>query len=167
MGWRNRGRQDFGLDAELGIPELLTTLETIAELHELKADPTRSATGTCLEASLSEGRGVLASVLVREGTLRVGEVIVCGDGYGRVRAIFDDKGRSIEEAGPSTPVEVSGLDVVPTAGENFAVVEDIPRAREVAHGPTHPRPRRSPTPIARRSRWKTSTPRWPSRSSRA
>ncbi len=115
-----------------GIPELLTTLETIAELHELKADPTRPATGTCLEASLSEGRGVLASVLVREGTLRVGEVIVCGDGYGRVRAIFDDKGRSIEEAGPSTPVEVSGLDVVPTAGENFSVVEDIPRAREVA-----------------------------------
>ena len=116
----------------LGIPELLTTLETIAELHELKADPTRPATGTCLEASLSEGRGVLASLLVREGTLRVGDVIVCGDGYGRVRAIFDDTGRAIEEAGPSTPIEVSGLDVVPTAGENFAVVEDIPRAREVA-----------------------------------
>jgi translation initiation factor IF-2 len=116
----------------LGIPELLTTLETIAELHELKADPTRTATGTCLEASLSEGRGVLASLLVREGTLRVGDVIVCGDGFGRVRAIFNDTGRLIEEAGPSTPVEVSGLDVVPTAGENFAVVEDIPRAREVA-----------------------------------
>jgi len=117
----------------LGIPELLTTLETIAELHELKADPTRSATGTCLEASLSEGRGVVASLLVREGTLRLGDVIVCGDGFGRVRAIFNDKGASIEAAGPSTPVEVSGLDVVPTAGENFAVVEDIPRARQVAH----------------------------------
>jgi translation initiation factor IF-2 len=116
----------------LGIPDLLTTLETIAELHELKADPTRTATGTCLEASLSEGRGVLASLLVREGTLRVGDVIVCGDGFGRVRAIFNDKGHAIEEAGPSTPVEVSGLDQVPTAGENFAVVEDIPRAREVA-----------------------------------
>jgi translation initiation factor IF-2 len=116
----------------LGISDLLTTLETIAELHELKADPTRPATGTCLESSLSEGRGVVASVLVREGTLRVGDVIVCGDGYGRVRSIFNDKGISIEEAGPSTPVEVSGLDVVPTAGENFAVVEDIPRAREVA-----------------------------------
>src|SRR5205809_2081557 len=90
-----------------GIPELLQTLETIAELHELKADPTRSASGTCLEASLSEGRGVLASVLVQEGTLRVGEVIVCGDGFGRVRALFNDKGRSIEQAGPSTPVEVS------------------------------------------------------------
>jgi translation initiation factor IF-2 len=116
----------------LGISDLLTTLETIAELHELKADPTRAATGTCLESSLSEGRGVVASVLVREGTLRVGDVIVCGDGYGRVRAIFNDKGTSIEEAGPSTPVEVSGLDVVPSAGEDFAVVDDIPSAREVA-----------------------------------
>jgi translation initiation factor IF-2 len=115
-----------------GIPDLLSTLETIAELHELKADPTRPANGTCLEASLSEGRGVLASVLVQEGTLRVGDVIVCGDGFGRVRALFDDKGRSLDQAGPSTPVEVSGLDVVPSAGEAFAVVEDVSRAREVA-----------------------------------
>jgi translation initiation factor IF-2 len=115
-----------------GIPDLLATLETIAELHELKADPTRPATGTCLEASLSEGRGVLASVLVQDGTLHVGDVIVCGDGFGRVRAIFDDRGHSIEQAGPSTPVEVSGLDVVPSAGENFGVIEDISRARAVA-----------------------------------
>ncbi len=115
-----------------GIPELLATLETIAELHELKADPTRPASGTCLEASLSEGRGVLATMLVQDGTLRVGDVVVCGDGYGRVRALFDDKGQAIESAGPSTPVEVSGLDVVPTAGESFAVLDDISRAREVA-----------------------------------
>jgi translation initiation factor IF-2 len=115
-----------------GIPELLATLETIAELHELKADPTRPASGTCLEASLSEGRGVLASVLVQDGTLRVGDVIVCGDGFGRARALFDDKGRSIEAAGPSTPVEVSGLDVVPTAGERFHVTDDISRARAIA-----------------------------------
>ncbi len=115
-----------------GIPELLTTLETIAELHELKADPTRPASGTCMEASLSEGRGVVATMLVKDGTLRVGDVVVCGDGYGRVRALFDDKGRLVESAGPSAPVEVSGLDVVPTAGESFAVVDDISRAREVA-----------------------------------
>jgi translation initiation factor IF-2 len=115
-----------------GIPELLATLETIAELHELKADPNRPATGTCLEASLSEGRGVVATILVQEGTLHVGDVIVCGDGYGRTRALFDDNGRSIERAGPSTPAEVSGLDVVPTAGEKFAVVDDISRARDVA-----------------------------------
>jgi len=115
-----------------GLPELLATLETIAELHELKADPGRPATGTCLEASLSEGRGVLASILVQDGTLRVGDVIVCGDGFGRVRALHDDKGRSIDQAGPSTPVEVSGLDIVPAAGETFGVTDDISSAREVA-----------------------------------
>ncbi|MDG3005108.1 translation initiation factor IF-2 [Paludisphaera mucosa] len=116
----------------LGVSDLLATLETIAELHELKADPDRPATGTCLEASISEGRGVVATVLVREGTLRVGDVVVCGDGYGRVRALFDDQGRSIDKAGPSFPCEISGLDVVPDAGENFAVVDDVGRAREVA-----------------------------------
>jgi translation initiation factor IF-2 len=115
-----------------GVSDLLATLEAISELHELKADPTRPASGTCLEASLSEGRGVVASVLVRDGTLRVGDVIVCGDGYGRVRALFNDRGRMIEHAGPATPVEISGLDVVPSAGETFAVVDDIGRAREVA-----------------------------------
>ncbi len=116
----------------LGVPDLLATLETIADLHELKADPDRPATGTCLEASISEGRGVVATVLVREGTLKVGDVVVCGDGYGRVRALFDDAGRSVERAGPSFPVEISGLDVVPTAGESFAVTDDVSRAREAA-----------------------------------
>jgi translation initiation factor IF-2 len=115
-----------------GIPDLLSTLETIADLHDLKADPDRPASGTCLEASLSEGRGVLATVLVQEGTLRVGDALVCGDGFGRVRALFNDRGRPIESAGPSTPVEISGLDLVPTAGETFAAIEDIARAREVA-----------------------------------
>ncbi|QEH33037.1 Translation initiation factor IF-2 [Aquisphaera giovannonii] len=115
-----------------GVPDLLSTLETIAELHDLKADPDRPARGTCLEASLSEGRGVLATVLVQEGTLKVGDVLVCGDGFGRVRALFNDRGRPIEQAGPSTPVEISGLDVVPTAGENFGVIDDVGRAREIA-----------------------------------
>jgi translation initiation factor IF-2 len=116
----------------LGISDLLATLEAIADLHELKADPTHPARGTCLEASLSEGRGVVATVLVQEGTLHVGDVVVCGDGYGRVRALFDDRGRTIETAGPSTPVEISGLDVVPTAGETFAAIDDIARARSIA-----------------------------------
>jgi translation initiation factor IF-2 len=74
----------------------------------------------------------VASVLVQDGTLRVGDVIVCGDGFGRVRALFNDKGRSIEEAGPSTPVEISGLDIVPSAGENFGVIDDITSARDIA-----------------------------------
>jgi translation initiation factor IF-2 len=116
----------------VGISDLLATLETISELHELKADPARPASGTCLEASLSEGRGVVTTLLVQEGTLKVGDILVCGDGFGRVRALFDDRGRPIDQAGPSTPVAVSGLDIVPTAGETFAVVDDIARAREIA-----------------------------------
>jgi translation initiation factor IF-2 len=115
-----------------GIPELLEMIGVMAELAELKANPARPATGTCLEASLSEGRGVVATVLVQDGTLKVGDVIVCGEGYGRVRALFDDKGQLVPEADPSKPVEVSGLDAVPTAGEKFAVVDDITRAREIA-----------------------------------
>jgi translation initiation factor IF-2 len=115
-----------------GIDDLLTTLETMAEILELKANPARAASGTCLEASKSEGRGVVATVLVQDGTLKVGDAIVCGDGFGRVRALFDDHGRSILEAGPSTPVEINGLDEVPTAGEAFAVVDDIARARAIA-----------------------------------
>jgi translation initiation factor IF-2 len=115
-----------------GLTDLLGTLEIVAELKDMKANPDRPATGTCLESSLSEGRGVTATVLVQEGTLRVGDSIVCGDGYGKVRALYDDLGRSIEEAPPSTPVEVSGLDQVPVAGEKFAVVTDVSVAREIA-----------------------------------
>jgi translation initiation factor IF-2 len=115
-----------------GIDDLLVTLGLVAELRELKANPGRPATGTCLEASISEGRGVLATILVQDGTLKVGDVIICGDGFGRVRAMYDDQGRQVSEAGPSTPVEVSGLDAVPTAGEKFFVVDDISQAREIA-----------------------------------
>jgi translation initiation factor IF-2 len=117
-----------------GITDLLATIELMAEVSEppLRADPNRAATGTCLESSKSEGRGVVATVLVQDGTLHVGDVMVCGDGYGRVRALFNDQGRMVQEAGPSTPVEVSGLDEVPTAGERFAVLDDISRAREIA-----------------------------------
>jgi translation initiation factor IF-2 len=115
-----------------GIPELLEMLGVVAELKcDLRANPDRPATGTCLESSISEGRGVVATVLVQDGTLKVGDAIVCGDGFGRVRALFDDKGRPLQSAGPSTPVEVSGLDEVPTAGEKFAVIDDIARAREI------------------------------------
>ncbi len=116
----------------LGIPELLEMLGVVAELRcDLRANPDRPATGTCLESSISEGRGVVATVLVQDGTLKVGDSIVCGDGFGRVRALFNDKGQSVTEAGPSMPVEVSGLDEVPTAGEKFAVVESITQAREI------------------------------------
>jgi translation initiation factor IF-2 len=115
-----------------GLNDLLTTIELTAEMRDLKADPDTTAKGTCLESSVSEGRGVVATVLVQEGTLRVGDAIACGTAYGRVRALFDDRGRPVEEAPPSTPVEVSGLDVVPGAGQRFAAVDDIAEAREIA-----------------------------------
>jgi translation initiation factor IF-2 len=115
-----------------GIADLLEMLGIVAELREQKANPKRAAIGTCLEASVSEGRGVIATVLVQDGTLRVGDAMVCGEAFGRVRALFDDRGRMIAEALPSTPVEVSGLDSVPTAGEKFGVVPDITQAREIA-----------------------------------
>jgi len=116
-----------------GIDDLLEMIGTVAELYcDLSSHPGRPASGTCLESLISEGRGAVARLLVQDGTLSIGDVMVCGDGYGRVRAIYDDKGRALEQAGPSTPVEVSGLDSVPSAGEKFAVIDDITRARDVA-----------------------------------
>jgi len=116
----------------MGVEDLLETLATIAELYEYKANPSRPATGTCLESQLSEGEGVVATVLVQDGTLRVGDIIACGEAYGRVRALKNHQGQLVQEAGPSTPVEVSGLDLVPVAGEKFAALEDVAQAREVA-----------------------------------
>jgi len=117
-----------------GIPELLETLLTIAELHEYKANPSRNAAGTCLEAELHEGRGVTAKFIVQNGTLKVGDVVVCGAAHGRVKAMYDTlKTREeVEEAGPSMPVNVTGLDVAPNAGDHFYVVDDIAVAREIA-----------------------------------
>ena len=116
----------------LGIADLLENLLLVAELKELKGNPDRPAVGTCLESQVSEGRGVVATMLVQDGTLRIGDVLVCGDGYGRVRAMFNHRGEPVEVAGPSMPVEVSGLDAVPEAGEKFAVLPDLSRAREIS-----------------------------------
>ncbi|MFH0962645.1 MAG: translation initiation factor IF-2 [Planctomycetota bacterium] len=115
-----------------GLPKLLEMLALEAELLELKANPNKAASGTVLEAQVSEGRGNLATILVQEGTLRRGEVILCGAGYGRVREIHDDQGNVIEEAPPSTPVEIWGLSEVPEAGDKFFAVEGLSRARGVA-----------------------------------
>lgn len=134
---------DWGGDTELvrtsaitgqGIPELLETLLTIADLHDLKANPDRAASGTCLEADMSEARGVSAKVIVQKGTLKVGDVIVCGAAHGRVKAMYDTlrTNQTIDEAGPSMPVNVTGLDIAPNAGDHFYVVDDIAKAREVA-----------------------------------
>ena len=118
----------------VGIDDLLETLLLLAELQELKANPNRSAMGTCLEAEMHEGRGVIAKVLVQKGTLRVGDVIVCGSAYGRVKAMHDtlDSHTKYQEAGPSTPVNLTGLNIAPGAGDHFYVLEDIGQAREIA-----------------------------------
>ncbi len=115
-----------------GIDDLLDQLSVVAELKELKANPKRDGMGTCLEAMLSEGEGVRATLLVRNGTLRRGDVIVCGHAYGRVRQMYDDLGRPIEEAGPSVPVRITGLDEVPNADDSFYVLPDLALAREIA-----------------------------------
>ena len=116
----------------LGIPELLEAISLQAEVMELKANAHKKSLGVVLEAEKSEGRGVLATILVQEGTLRPGDVVVAGTGIGRVRDIRNDQGVSIPMAGPSTPVEISGLSAVPEAGDKFYVVENLARAKDIA-----------------------------------
>jgi translation initiation factor IF-2 len=111
---------------------LLEAIALQAELLELKANPDRSAEGAVVEAKLDKGRGPLATVLVQRGTLKVGDVFVVGAVPGKVRAMIDDKGKPVKEAGPSVPVEVLGLSGVPSAGDTLTVVENEARAREVA-----------------------------------
>jgi translation initiation factor IF-2 len=117
-----------------GIDELLDTLLTVAELHEYKANPNRAAVGTCLEAQQDAERGIVAKLLVQTGTLHVGDVIVCGQAYGRVKAMFDtlDENRRVDKAGPSIPVNITGFDSAPSAGSRFYVLDDIAKARQVA-----------------------------------
>jgi translation initiation factor IF-2 len=117
-----------------GIDSLLETLLAIAELNEYVADPDRDALGVCLEAQQEGGRGVVAKVIVRKGTLRVGDIVVCGPSHGRVKAMYDALNPTlpVEEAGPSTPVNITGLDVPPGAGDAFYVLEDITEARQIA-----------------------------------
>ncbi|HWS99610.1 MAG TPA: translation initiation factor IF-2, partial [Pyrinomonadaceae bacterium] len=115
---------------------LETLLETIlltADILNLKASPTRLASGVVLEAKLDRGRGSVATVLVQQGTLRVHDPFIVGQIFGKVRAMFDDRGQAITEAGPAMPVEVLGLQGVPQAGESFQVVADITRAQQISH----------------------------------
>lgn len=115
-----------------GIPHLLEMLLLQADILELKANPDKLARGTIVEAKLDRGRGPVATVLVQEGTLKVGDPFVCGGNYGRVRAMVDDKGHKVETAGPATPVEIIGLQGVPDAGSPFVAVTDEATARQVA-----------------------------------
>jgi len=117
-----------------GIDTLLDTLLVTAELHEYKANPAKPARGMCLEAEQEPGRGVIAKLMVQDGTLREGDVIVCGGAHGRVKAMYDTlrPRQRLKEAGPSTPVNLTGLDVPPNAGDKFYVLDDIAEARELA-----------------------------------
>jgi translation initiation factor IF-2 len=126
--------QDVEVSAlkKTGLDELIEKIQLQAELLELKANPDRAAEGTVIEAKLDKGRGPVATVLVNRGTLKVGDIFVVGAESGKVRAMTNDKGQQIKEAGPSMPVEVLGLSGVPRAGDPLSVVENEARAREVA-----------------------------------
>jgi translation initiation factor IF-2 len=115
-----------------GLDDLIETLALQAEILELKANPKKGARGHVLEGNLDPGRGSVATLIVREGTLRKGDIVLCGAAYGRARIMVDDRGHPIEEAGPSTPVEIAGLSDVPAAGDPFVVLDDLDKARDVA-----------------------------------
>jgi translation initiation factor IF-2 len=118
---------------KIGLKELLEMILLQAEVLELKANPERLMSGTVVEAKLDKGRGAVATVLVQNGTLHVGDAFVCGTYFGRVRAMTNDRGERIEEAGPSIPVEVIGFSGIPNAGDDFVVVTDERRAKDLAN----------------------------------
>lgn len=120
-----------------GIEELLENILLVAEVKELKANPNRLAKGTVIEAKLDKGRGPVATVLVQNGTLKQGDIIIAGTSVGRVRVMTNDKGQVVKEAGPSVPVEITGLAEVPSAGDTFNAVEDEKLARELVEQRKH------------------------------
>ncbi|WP_040400961.1 translation initiation factor IF-2 [Cecembia lonarensis] len=125
--------QDISAKMGTGVDELLEKVLLEAEVLELKANANKNAVGTVIEASLDKGRGYVATIMVQAGTLRVGDVMLAGPHYGRVKAMFDHKGKKLKEAGPSTPVQVLGLSGAPQAGDTFKVYETEREAREIAN----------------------------------
>ncbi len=117
--------------AKTNLDLLLEMITLVADMQDLKANPNRPAVATVLEAKLDRGRGPVATVLVRNGTLKVGDHFICGSVFGRVRALFDDRGEPVEQAGPSRPVEVIGLETLPDVGDTFQVVTDTVKAKQV------------------------------------
>jgi translation initiation factor IF-2 len=145
--------QDVEVSAKtgLGLDDLLEAIALQAEVLELRANPNRAASGAVIEAKLDVGRGPVATVLVQNGTLRKGDIFVVGEQWGKVRALINDKGETIAEAGPSVPVEVLGLSGTPTAGDTLNV-ETEAQAREIADYRSRP-PRTSGLRRALRPRW--------------
>jgi translation initiation factor IF-2 len=132
-----------------GVDKLLEMLALQAEVLELKANPKKPAKGAVVEARLDRGRGAISTVLVQEGTLRVGDLVVASESYGKIRAMLGDKGQNVTEAGPSTPVEILGLDGVPEAGESFNVVTDEKSAKALVEHRRDLRKRKESTTSAR------------------
>lgn len=124
--------QDISAKFGQGVPELLEKVLLEAEILELKANPNKPALGTVVEAQLDKGRGYVSTILVQAGTLRIGDYVLAGKNHGKIRAMFDERGHQIKEAGPSTPVSVLGLDGAPTAGDKFNVYEDEREAKQIA-----------------------------------
>ncbi len=116
----------------IGLEELLEMILLVAEVNDYKANPNKRARGTVIEAELDKGKGPVARILVQHGSLKVGDAFVAGNCFGRVRAMVNDKGRRLKEAGPSTPIEITGLTEVPQAGDPFLVFEDERKARAIA-----------------------------------
>src|SRR5258707_367137 len=121
-----------------GIPQLLDQILLQADILELKANPDRPAVGSVVEAQLDPGKGPVATILVTNGTLHTGDNFICGSFSGRVRALQDERGHPVKEAGPSSPVQVLGFEGVPQAGDSFSVVADAAAGREIAQKPQRP-----------------------------
>ncbi len=126
------GMIEVSAHTKKGMNELVERILLEAEVLELRANPERPATGFVVEAKMSEGQGVVATLLVIDGTLNVSDVILCSNGYGKIRFMFDEFGRPIESAGPGTPVRMSGLSAVPEAGDKFFILSDLLKARAIA-----------------------------------
>ncbi|WP_396189075.1 translation initiation factor IF-2 [Flavobacterium sp.] len=123
---------DISAKMGMGVNELLEKVLLEAEILELKANPNKPAQGTVVEAQLDKGRGYVSTILVQAGTLKIGDYVLAGKNHGKIRAMFDERGHAIKEAGPSTPVSVLGLDGAPTAGDKFNVYEDEREAKQIA-----------------------------------
>lgn len=124
--------QDISAKQGLHVEELLEKVLLEAEILDLKANPKRNATGTVVEASLDKGRGYVSTILVQNGTLKIGDYLVAGSNHGKVRAMLDERGKQVKDAGPSMPVTILGLDGAPTAGDKFRVYEDEREGKQVA-----------------------------------
>ena len=124
--------QDISAKKGIGVEELMEKVLLEAEMLDLKANPNRNATGSIIESSLDKGRGYIATVLVQNGTLRVGDIILAGNHYGKIKAMFNERNQRIKEAGPATPALILGLNGAPTAGDTFNVLDSEQEAREIA-----------------------------------